>query len=140
MTLFIFTIKGIGNIEGMVDRHRTSYGPMIGRKMNAWFTIDFGNKLKIKPTFYTLEHCSHGYGLMRGWNFEGSNDGKNWILIRRHSNDDSLKYTRKIVTFKVDDCKEHYRHFRIYSTETQHHGWSEITASLLEIYGHVLRY
>ena len=137
---------GIGKIEDMVDRREetNSYqyngwsGPMIGREKNAWFTIDFGENLKIMPTCYTLQHCCSAYGLMRGWNFEGSNDGKNWVSIRRHFNDKSIQYENTIVTFQIDDCSDHYRYFRIYSTQKQHHGWWEITASLLEIYGHVI--
>ena len=140
---------GIGNLKDMVDRRQINQltknkharwgGPMIGHSgANPWFIIDFGEALRVNPSCYTLEHSSSGYGLIRGWNFEGSMDRKTWEIIREHKDDESIQYNRKVVTFKVD-CHKFYRFFRIYSTQKQHHGHWEITAVLLEMYGHTIR-
>ena len=125
---------------------------MIGRQINPWFVVDFG-ELRIKPTHYTLKNSNprgrSNYGrrsgvnlfdpdheyvtkLMRGWNFEGSNDQKQWTMLKQHSGDLSLQ-DNQLATFPIDDCEEYYRSFRIYATEQQ-----QITSSLFEIYGHVL--
>merc|ERR1739838_376380 len=76
---------------------------------------------------------------MRGWNFEGSVDKETWTALREHKDDESITYSNTLVTFDIDECDNYYRYFRIYSTQRQHHGWWEITASLLEIYGYTIR-
>ena len=56
-----------------------------------WFIIDFLHR-KIKPTHYMLRHyVSFDTEALRNWKFEGSNDGKDWELIKQHTHDHSLK-------------------------------------------------
>ena len=41
----------------------------------------------IKPTKYTLRHDNQPGAYLRYWNFEGSNNGNDWIIIKKHKND-----------------------------------------------------
>eukprot|EP01084_Bolivina_argentea_P115834 205912_1 len=134
---------GIGYIEDMICRGDPSNYrglPLVGYTgENPWFTIDFGKHRKIRPTCYTLRHSQGWFGLMRGWNFEASNDGKTWTIIKKHRNDESFQYNCVTNTFYIEKCKRYYQYFRIYATHKQHHGHWEITASCLEMYGHFIQ-
>ena len=80
----------------------------------AWFSIDFGKQLKIKPTAYTLRHyTSWDTEALRNWNLEASNDGNEWIVIKKHENDESLHKRGQAHTWTIEECNQYYRIFRI---------------------------
>ena len=126
--------------SAMITRSRSGSGQstFIGRRRGVWFMVDLGERVRVKVTHYSLEHMSSGFGLMRGWNLEGSHDGDHWDIIKQHDQDDTLQYNNMVATWAVDDCLEYYRYFKIQLTQRQHHGWWEITAGLLEIYGYFM--
>ena len=136
---------GTANIHELseaIDRRRETRkdGPaFIGQ--NAWFAADFGDVIRVKPTHYTLEHgtVNNWFGIIRGWCFEGSNDGVNWELLDEQRHNDSIKYDHREHTFVVEDCSSYHRLFRVRLTGRQHHGHWELTASLVDIYGHMIR-
>eukprot|EP01083_Nonionella_stella_P025632 70606_1 len=111
---------------------------MTNGEENAWFSIDFKG-LQVKPTHYTLRHyISNDDYCLRNWDFEGSADGgKEWTIIRQHTNDTSLQGKGASHTWKVDECNAFYSLFRIRMTGKDSGGfgsWS-LCCSGFEIYG-----
>eukprot|EP01083_Nonionella_stella_P287536 978778_1 len=113
---------------------------------NQWFCVDFGAKLRIKPTAYTLRKDTYNpvqsgnpkqAGYIRNWNFEGSNDGNDWTAIKQHTNDASLTAPKQSHTWTIADCTDSYQMFRIYLTAVDGAGWWHLMCQGFEIYGHL---
>ena len=51
-----------------------------------------------------------------GRRFAGSSDGKNWIVLKRHTNDTSLSGPFATHSWPIPSVTEAYRHFRCPST------------------------
>merc|ERR1712228_717481 len=84
--------KRQGQLNRLINR-KTEVGlsrALAGGEPHPWFVVDFGDKMSVRPTHYSLEHAASHFGLMRGWNFEGSQDGENWVILKQHLNDNSL--------------------------------------------------
>eukprot|EP01083_Nonionella_stella_P111628 327587_1 len=84
-----------GKVEQILGRVKRPFGGPFhchsDNIQNGWFSIDVGANMKIKPTHYTLRHSGYSSGYyLRIWNFEGSNNGNNWNILKRHENDASL--------------------------------------------------
>lgn len=105
---------------------------------SSWFSLDFGTR-RVKVTSYSLRHGgNYRADSLRTWDFQGSNDGSNWVLLRRcgsrpsplaspllagaddpshrHANDDSLDGAFCVGSWEVTACDEAYRYFRILQT------------------------
>eukprot|EP01084_Bolivina_argentea_P022816 42434_1 len=76
--------------------------------------------------------------ILRNWNFEGSNENnKNWVVLKEHKNDTTMKNTYQTHTFRVDNCNSFYQYFRIKMTgENSHNNWFFVCAGF-EIYGYL---
>jgi len=99
-----------------------------------WFIIDFLHR-KIKPTHYMLRHyVSFDTEALRNWNFEGSNDGKDWELIKQHTHDHSLKTKGQCHTWYVG-APNFYSMFRIIQTGLNSNQHKFLALSGFEIYG-----
>lgn len=105
---------------------------------NSWFSIDFKDKM-VQPTAYTLRHYSSwDVEALRNWNMEGSNDGVNWTIISKHTNDSSLNAKGATHTWAVQ-CKDAYRIFRILQWGLNSNRHYYLCLSGFEIYGTVSR-
>jgi len=101
---------------------------------HAWFIIDFLHR-KIKPTHYMLRHyISFDTEALRNWNFEGSNNGKDWELIKHHRDDDSLKTKGQCHTWLVG-TPNFYSMFRIIQTGFNSNNHKYLALGGFEIYG-----
>eukprot|EP01084_Bolivina_argentea_P115678 205678_1 len=92
---------------------------MLGSGKDSWFCVNFTpSKIKICPTYYSLRHYSSwAIEALRSWDFEGSNDGYNWILIKKHKNDTKLKGKGCAASWPIE-CKsnEYFDKFRVKMT------------------------
>ena len=74
----------------------------------------------LKPTHYKLRHyASYDREALRNWRLEGSNDKKNWTILKNHVNDESIKEKGQCCTWKVDNTsgkKDGSSKFRILIT------------------------
>eukprot|EP01084_Bolivina_argentea_P018780 34949_1 len=127
-----------GSINDMVGRtYKWSYS---SPKKGSWVTIDFGGNMKIKPNAYTLQYTNNeggAYLFLRNWNFEGSNDGSNWEIIKQHTDDTTFNKKNESHTFTINDCNKYYQYFRIKMTgKTSDNHWFFVY-TMLEIYGHL---
>jgi hypothetical protein len=70
------------------------------------------------PNYYCLRHGGNkGYNRLQSWDFEGSNDGSDYTVLRAHKNDDSLpKKGFSVATWEVEGGNQAYRYFRIRQT------------------------
>ena len=68
---------------------------------HAWIVIDF-HDYAIKPSGYTLRHyASWDTEALRNWKLEGSLDGETWTVIRKHNNDESLRFKGQSYTWSL---------------------------------------
>ncbi len=108
---------------------------------NGYIIIDF-QSIKIKPRAYTLRHYSSwDTEALRNWNLEGSNNGIDWHLIKRHINDESLTEKGQSYTWKLTerDCNEFYQILRIQLTGANSNDAYYLACSGFEIYGHIYK-
>ena len=91
--------------------------------------------MKIKPSAYKLRSYSDGDGhFLLNWNFEGSNDGSNWITLKSHSNDSTIADFGAIGSWSVD-CNVFYKFFRILLTGLTKTMTHYLSVSGFELYG-----
>jgi len=109
---------------------------------SSWFSVDFtASRIKIKPTHYTLKH---GYDIpdffLRHWDFLGSKDGYNWVILCSHSNDTHLNGSGYAThTWKItNNDNMHYTHFRIRITGKDSSDSFSLVCCGFELYGELL--
>eukprot|EP01083_Nonionella_stella_P104621 300131_1 len=124
-------------IENVLSRSEVHAGRVCTCNIpNSWISFNFGEKKKIRPSHYTLRHHCLYFGCLRYWNFEGSNDGSHWKVLRRHHNDTSLSTPHDTHTWTID-TNEYYQMFRIFMTrQNSSRSWI-LSCSGFEIYGHL---
>eukprot|EP01083_Nonionella_stella_P111629 327589_1 len=123
-------------LEQILGRVEQSFHCLSENIQNGWFSIDVGANMKIKPTHYTLRHSNQGSHYLRTWNFEGSNNGENWNILKRHDDDTSLNTTFGTHTWSVE-CTESYQMFRIYMVGKDSNSYWYLLCSGFEIYGNL---
>ena len=102
---------------------------------DSWMMIDFINKAVI-PTHYSLRHYSTwDVEALRNWNLEGSNDGFNWTVIHKHTNDAALNAKGATYTWALHNVREQYRMFRLLQWGTNSNKHNYLACSGFEIYG-----
>lgn len=102
---------------------------------SSWFSLDFGAR-RVRVNCYSLRHGgNYRADSLRTWDFQGSNDGSNWVLLRRHTNDDSLDGAFCVGSWEVPHCDEAYRYFRILQTGHNSSINNYLVASGVELYG-----
>jgi len=105
--------------------------------LEGWFCIDF-KKNRVRPSYYSLRHydCWDTEAL-RHWNLEASNDGANWVILRRHVNDESIKRKGQVCSWPVD-CADFYCKFRILMTGPNSNDHNYLVLSGFEVYGELV--
>jgi hypothetical protein len=85
---------------------------------NSWVSLDLGKGRSLVPNYYCARHGrDSGYFRLRSWNFEGSNDGSNYTVLRAHRNDNSLPdQAFSVAAWEVEGVNQAYRYFRIRMT------------------------
>jgi len=114
---------------------------------NSWVGIDLQlSHMFLSCTAYTFSCSKFGEPrALRHWEFQGSVDGVQWTLLRKHVNDCSIPdQAGASATFNVDCQGRFFRMFRIVQTGPSSyrltHGYiednvSQLTFGNLELYG-----
>ena len=104
-----------------------------------FFSVAF-DRMVVVPTAYSLAstHPISGGDYPRNWRFDGSCDGINWTLLRRHVNDESL--SRRTPTFtwqlqRTPQSSTFYTMFRVVAEGPNITGGDALCATCLEVYG-----
>eukprot|EP01084_Bolivina_argentea_P186025 320710_1 len=97
--------------------------------------------VKLKLTQYTLKNNENNKNILRNWHLEGSNDGIEWILLKKHINDTSLNKANQTYTWDVDDTEKYFSQFRIimtgYNSNSYKNPWT-LSCSGIEFYGEAI--
>ena len=85
---------------------------------NSSVSLDLGKGRSLVPNYYCARHGRPDGGWrLRSWDFEGSNDGSNYTVLRSHRNDNSLPdQAFSVAAWKVEGANQAYRYFRIRQT------------------------
>jgi hypothetical protein len=89
-------------------------------------SIDLGEGRSLVLNYYSLHHGnSAGYCRLQSWDFEGSNDGSKFTVLKAHKNDNSLPDRGfSVAAWEIKDAKQAYRYFRIRMTgKHSNEGW-----------------
>eukprot|EP01084_Bolivina_argentea_P024805 46178_1 len=124
------------SINAVVGRTSKKYSRTERNVSNAWISVTFV-ALQIQPSAYTLRHYDNVNSCaLRSWNFEGSNDGIKWTVLKKHLNDEALKKKGQSHTWQIKKCG-YYQSFRIYMTGVNSNNQDTLylCCSGLEIYG-----
>jgi hypothetical protein len=101
---------------------------------SSWFAVDLLH-FQVLPRAYALRHGgNYKADSLRTWDFQGSNDGRTWTVIRRHTNDESLNGPFATATFEVHTTQR-FRCFRILQTGHNSSNHNFLVLSGLELYG-----
>lgn len=102
----------------------------------SYLCIDF-MRYRVAPVSYALRHGhNHKRDYLRNWDFQGSNDGKIWTTLRRHSNDDSLNGPFDVKVFALlSPPTVPYQYFRIIQTGHNSSGNNFLVLCGFEVFG-----
>jgi hypothetical protein len=112
-------------------------------KANSWVSLDLGKGRSLVPNYYCLRHGnSGGCSRLQSWDFEGSNDGSNYTVLRSHRNDNSLPdQAFSVAAWEVEGTNQAYRYFRIRQTGRNSYPHSSdhyLYCTGIELYGMLL--
>jgi hypothetical protein len=107
---------------------------------NSWMSVDLGEGRTLVPNDYCLRHWEqHSSHALRTWRFEGSIDGAKWTVLRKHSNDQTIRAESLAVgAWKIESWRDHphgFRHFRIVQSGPNSESSNHLICSGIEIYG-----
>jgi hypothetical protein len=85
---------------------------------NSSVSVDLRKGRSLVASGYCLRHgYCNGWFRLKSWDFEGSNDGSSYTVLRAHRNDNSLAdQAFSVAAWKVEGVKQAYRYFRIRQT------------------------
>jgi hypothetical protein len=115
---------------GRVDTEFNTYNTS-----KSWIMINLKN-FAIIPTRYCIKHggTSLKPDYMRNWELLGSKDAMDWILLRKHANDDSG------FSWDITDKDEDYSYFKLLQTGKTSRGTDYLEVrGFFEIYGRLVR-
>ena len=107
-------------------------------KPHSWISIDLGASRALRLTHYALRHgYEDGFGRLRSWRLEGSNDpSSGWVTLKDYKDDESLPDRGWCVgDWAVEGIEQEYRHFRIIQTGKNSTGYDSLWCAGLELYG-----
>jgi len=106
---------------------------------HSWWQVDFGEEHALFVTHYTLRHGSDKkMSMIRNWNLEGSHDGTEWKILRKHEKDRSMGTRTSspfTCTWTVEKRVQAMRYFRIHQTGKNSAGNNALFLSGFELYG-----
>eukprot|EP00457_Paulinella_chromatophora_P000316 gb/GEZN01000316.1/.p1 GENE.gb/GEZN01000316.1/~~gb/GEZN01000316.1/.p1 ORF type:complete len:1660 (-),score=215.21 gb/GEZN01000316.1/:6-4985(-) len=106
-------------------------------KPNSWFMVDLLS-LRLSPSHYTLMHyATWDMEALRNWRFEASNDGRQWYILRQHTNDQGLNKKGATHTWQLPKTSQSFRLFRLVQIGLNSNKNHYLALSGLELYGTV---
>jgi hypothetical protein len=121
------------------DQHSPFY--MTDDAHGQYVQVSF-NRIAVAPTAYSFAACHPTIGgyYPRHWRLEGSLDGMQWTLLRRHVNDDTLTKHRSVAVWDIErkSSSTYYSHFRVVHEGVNALGTRHLSASAFEFYGRTM--
>jgi hypothetical protein len=136
-----------GAPERFIQHHHYDTAPRYNFTRNvegSWMSVDLREGRSLVLNHYALRHgWKGGCFLLLSWVIEGSQDGKKWDELRRHTNDRSMPVKGYgVANWQVENTTA-YRRFRIRITgENLGGGYNtgsyELNCAGIELYGKLL--
>jgi hypothetical protein len=106
---------------------------------SSWFTVDLGSGRSLRITAYTLRHGgSNKQDLIRNWTLKGSVDGKEFVTLMRHKDDESLSSSFATMTWPISGICQAYRFFKIIQTGHNSSKHNFLSIGGVEFYGELI--
>ena len=112
---------------------------------DSWWCVDLGEKYTLFPTHYTLRQKRIDGNFLKAWEFQGSLDLEEWVVISKHVSctwtKQPISYTRKgnllcrTQTWPIQGKLKAFRYFRIFRTGETHAQTCRMFLPGLELYG-----
>ncbi len=102
---------------------------------NQWIAFSLRD-VQLLPTHYSLRHYSSWDAeALRNWCLEGSTNGVDWVVLRRHENDQALTHAGASHTWALTEIDRPYAYFRIRQTGRNSNQNLFLALSCAEFYG-----
>lgn len=123
-----------GNLAQLVSRNP---GELWTKDVpSSWFCVDLGANRSVIPSHYELRHGRRFKSdCPRTWDLQGSTDGEDWTLLKRHTGDKTIDGPFESHVFALPDVDEAYRFFRVIQTGHNSSNHNFLALSGLELYG-----
>jgi hypothetical protein len=110
-----------------------------GNTPNSWMSVDLGATRRLAVDHYCLRHgniLASGH-MLRNWRLEGSNDNTAWVVLKTHTDDQTLAAARlSTAAWPVTPpTAEGFRHFRILQFGKNANGSDQLVCAGIELYG-----
>eukprot|EP01062_Namystynia_karyoxenos_P051101 TRINITY_DN399_c1_g2_i1.p2 TRINITY_DN399_c1_g2~~TRINITY_DN399_c1_g2_i1.p2 ORF type:complete len:489 (+),score=161.52 TRINITY_DN399_c1_g2_i1:76-1467(+) len=130
-----------GNLAHVVDHTLTTQVLHTrGDAASSWICVDLLS-CRVRPTAYSMAHRADRVAFFaRNWQFQGSNDGRQWATIHAHHSDYQLSSRRRHASWKVN-CPDstHYRMFRVLMNGHGNcQGTNQFSMCCFDLYGTVI--
>ena len=102
-------------------------------RAGSWVSVDLGEGRTLCPEAYAVRSTHHSRGKLRYWHLQGSDDGMEWVALRKHANDASIvekPYAQ--AQFSLDAAivaGRAFRYFRLLQTGPPSAGGGVLSAS-----------
>jgi hypothetical protein len=97
--------------------------------------VNLGGSKSLIVNYYTLRHGGNSKGdALRNWTLQASNDGKSWVVLRRHVNDMSLNGPFASASWPLES-KQKFAYFRVLQTGRNSSHTNFLSLSGFELYG-----
>jgi len=109
---------------------------------SGFFGVNFGKRIRVRPTHYNIGYREGYYDHIREWTFEGSNDGFTWDVLDDQTNQLDLyaqeapayTYGHNYQVFSVPETATFYQFFKIQPVESAA-GSGDIGLSSFDVFG-----
>jgi len=125
---------GRGNPVSILDKISTEF--WTSDVPASWIQVGLGSTRSLCPNYYTLRHGSNSKSdALRNWTLQGSVNGKDWVVLKRHINDMALNSNFATASFPIADCKQSFHYFRVLQTGHNSSYTNYLSLSGFELYG-----
>eukprot|EP01006_Ploeotia_vitrea_P057825 TRINITY_DN68323_c0_g1_i1.p1 TRINITY_DN68323_c0_g1~~TRINITY_DN68323_c0_g1_i1.p1 ORF type:complete len:628 (-),score=33.46 TRINITY_DN68323_c0_g1_i1:96-1979(-) len=136
------SIWGFGDVQDVSKKDLAYF--ITRNAAGSWVEIDIlcGVLMPFAYSFASAHPIYSGY-YPRNWELQGSRDKKQWVVLKKHENDDAVTHQTPFGFWDItlDDettsppSVSYFRHFRILQTGPNSFGTHELQISAFEFYG-----
>lgn len=102
----------------------------------SWMKVMLGSGARLEPDHYCLRHGgAAGDNVLRNWELQGSNDGSEWVTLRKHEDDDSLLLTGFSTASWPVEARGAFAQFRVFQTDENSDGNHSLACAGIELWG-----
>jgi len=107
---------------------------------DSWVAVSIAtSRYRLSPTAYSIKHDLQGVNnVLRNWVLEGSTEGKTWVSLSSHTNDQKLApVANSIGKWSLEAKPQYFQHFRLRMVGVNSSGNNHLMCQNLELFGKV---